>query len=137
MNDTGSRIDNDCLEFNGSVAGGSNIRSMTNDAHPSDNHTLATSVNPLSSIQYQSQMESSWSSHIPTTFMSWPPPMISQASPLSYRAGSALKICAACDARLMTLRNHIRVCSHSLPLCRTKLAASHYSPSSSSPQISS
>jgi len=107
-NGTGSHTDNNFLGFNGSVAGGSNIQSMMNDAHPSDNHTLATSVNPLSGIQNKSQMESSWSSHTPNAFLCWPPPMISQASPLPYRAGSALRACAACDARLVTLRNHIR-----------------------------
>jgi len=57
MNDTGSHIGNTSLEFNGSVTGGSNIQSMANDIHPSDNHILATPINSLPGIQNQSQME--------------------------------------------------------------------------------
>jgi len=107
MNGTGSgsRIDNNFLEFDGSI-GGSNLRYMMNDVQPSENHiyALATPLD-LSGIQNQSRMEIARSLRFPNALTSQPPTMMSQIPPVSR---SALKICAGCDARLVTLRNHIR-----------------------------
>ena len=85
----------------------SNIQSMTNEVQTSENHMLAAPLDHPSGAQNEFQMERPWSLPFQNTFTSHhpPPPIIPQISPPSYRAS---KICAACDERLVTLRNHIK-----------------------------
>ena len=104
LNEAGSHVENNLLGFSGTV-GGSNSHALMNDIQYHDNYILATPFNPLSGIQSQSQMETSWSGHFQNSLGSQPPLMIPQILPLAYRPS---KICAACDERLMTLRNHIK-----------------------------
>ena len=109
MNGTGSHIDNNFLEFNRPV-GGSSVQDMAMDAQLSVNRTyvLETPLDYLSGMQNQLRMERQSPIRFPNAFTPQPPPVMPQMSPLCSDAGSALKICAACDARLMVLRYRIR-----------------------------